>query len=149
VSLIGSLSSPETPIPEPKKTPKKESALRPKPQKPKQSKESLKGGSGLGAKVEGTEGFEYSYYLSMILSKIGENWRNPYQGAALRLITLVEFKISREGKIYDVRVEESSGDGVYDQAALRAVYATRTLPPLPPEFGGEYLKVHLEFEYSP
>lgn len=146
VSLVGSLRKPELKVAEPEVTPAPTSI--PISESREAPKEFLKGRSGLGARVVGGEGFEYSYYLSMLLSKIGENWRNPYKGARLRLSAVVGFKIGRDGRIYEVGLEEGSGDGVYDQAALRAVHATRALPPLPPEFGGEFLKVHLEFEYA-
>lgn len=153
VNLVGSLRVPEPEPPEPEPTPAPPPTPTPAPlpkpkEAPKEREEVVKGPLGLGASVVGGEGFEYSYYLSIILSKIGENWRNPYRGARLSLTAVVSFKIARDGRIYEVELGKGSGDGVYDQAALRAVYATRALPPLPPEFGGEFLKVHLEFEYT-
>ena len=44
-------------------------------------------------------------------------------------------------------IEEPSGIGVYDQTALRAVSEARRFPPLPQEFGGEFLVVHFQFAY--
>jgi len=44
-----------------------------------------------------------------------------------------------------VKLISPSGVSVYDRAAVRAVYAANPLPPLPPEFAGERLGVHLRF----
>jgi TonB family protein len=59
---------------------------------------------------------------------------------------MIAFKITRSGKISDIRIEQSSGNFLFDQAALRALYETATLPPLPSEYGGKELNVHIEFE---
>jgi TonB family protein len=106
-------------------------------------------GSGKGTSLVGLEGGsgQSSYYLDIILSKIGENWRNPYEGP-LRLTAQVYFRIGRNGEIAEVKLERGSGQSAFDQAVVRAVYATKRLPPLPQEFRGEYLGVHFEFEYA-
>ena len=48
-----------------------------------------------------------------------------------------------------VKVEKKSGDAAYDASCERALLVTDKLPPLPPEFPGPRLKLHLEFEQKP
>ena len=65
----------------------------------------------------------------------------------LRVIVL--FEIQRDGQIREPTVERSSGNNLYDQAAIRAVTEASPLPPLPPEFKASSLRVHFGFEFSP
>lgn len=87
--------------------------------------------------------FPFAFYVDQMLQLIGANWLKPDvpDGTA----TLVGFRIQRDGRISDVRIISASGLGVYDRAAVRAVYAANPLPPLPPEFRGENLGIHLRF----
>lgn len=140
------------PLPKKKKAEKriKEKKKKAKTKRAEKKERVVKSEIGLGAKVSSEAGgsFEYSYYLSMILKKIGKNWRNPYQFSPITIRAVIFFTIHRNGRIADVRIEEPSGNIPYDQAALRAVLVTKHLPPLPQEFKGNYLNVHLEFEHK-
>ena len=102
--------------------------------------------AGLGARAEG---FEYSYYLNVVLARIGENWINPYATSNYQLKCTVFFIIERDGSLTGAKIENGSKNSIYDQSALRAVLATRNLPPLPEDFKSNQLKLHLEFEYQP
>ena len=88
--------------------------------------------------------FNYSYYIERMLVTIGTNWFKP----ALSVSTspIIRFRISRDGSIGEAEVERSSGMPFVDRAALRAVLASTPLPPLPSEFAGDHLGVHLIFE---
>ena len=88
--------------------------------------------------------FNYSYYIERMLVTIGTNWFKP----ALSVSTnpIIRFRISRDGSISEAEVERSSGMPFVDRAALRAVLASTPLPPLPSEFAGDHLGVHLIFE---
>jgi len=104
---------------------------------------------GLGARIEGAEALGYSYYLNVVLSRISDNWLNPYAGEAKVLTATVVFVIERDGTVKDVKLEKKSGDGSYDASCERALLVLDRLPPLPPEFTGQRLKLHLEFEQKP
>ncbi len=88
--------------------------------------------------------FNYSYYIERMLVTIGTNWFKP----ALSVSTspIIRFRISRDGSISEAEVERTSGMPFVDRAALRAVLASTPLPPLPSEFAGDHLGVHLIFE---
>lgn len=92
--------------------------------------------------------FPFAYYLNLLHSRLQENWLPPYQmdQRSQPLKVGVVFRILRDGEITDLAVESTSGRFVFDRAALRAVLAIKPLPPLPGEFGKEYLSVHIEFE---
>jgi TonB family protein len=104
---------------------------------------------GLGARIEGAEALGYSYYLNVILTRISDNWLNPYAGEAKVLTATVVFVIERDGTVKEVKVEKKSGDAAYDASCERALLVLDRLPPLPPEFTGPRLKLHLEFEQKP
>ena len=88
--------------------------------------------------------FKYSYYIERMLVAIGMNWFKPAQAGTVSPV--VHFKIERDGTISDATVERSSGLPFVDRAALRAVLTSSPLPPLPSEYGGTQLGVHLKFE---
>jgi len=106
-------------------------------------------GLGLGARIEGAEALGYSYYLNVILTRISDNWINPYVGSGKTLNATVMFVIERDGIVRDVKIEKKSGDATYDASCERALLVIDRLPPLPPEFTGPRLKLHLEFEQKP
>jgi TonB family protein len=106
-------------------------------------------GGGLGsAYVEGGN-FESSYYLDVAFGKIRGNFTNPLRQTTFPIRTTIYFKILKNGKIAEPTVEAPSGVAPFDQAALRAVVSTDPLPPLPDEYKGEWLGIHLEFEFLP
>jgi TonB family protein len=106
-------------------------------------------GGGLGsAYVEGGN-FESSYYLDIAFGKIRGNFSNPLRQTTFPIRTTVYFKIIKDGKIAEPVVEAPSGVAPFDQAALRAVISSGPLPPLPQEYKGEWLGIHLEFEFLP
>jgi len=113
----------------------------------KSTKEITLKSKGFSLQAEG--GIVSSFYLNIVLNKIAENWYNPYQNTNLNLKAVVYFKITREGKIEEVKIEKTSGKEDYDDYCKRAVLLTKNLPPLPDDFRADALKIHLEFEYQP
>lgn len=140
---------------------KKPSAPVPAPQKPAASAAAAASGAesnrtgrggpvgaggdvGIGGATFDQPDFNYSYYVERMLVTIGTNWFKP----ALTVPTspVVRFRIQRDGTIAEADIERSSGLPFVDRAALRAVLASSPLPPLPAEFSGDHLGVHLIFE---
>ena len=140
----------EKAAPEAKTTPKKESA--PKTDSKTPAKETKKKGLPDGLPdikpqiyTGSGRGFNYSYYLNILLSKIGQNWNNPFRNQDVVLKNVVYFEVDKDGKISNIRLEDDSGDEIYNESTMRAVALAKKLPPLPQEFVTDYLKVHLEF----
>ena len=55
---------------------------------------------------------------------------------------------AENGDVVDVTIELSSGVAAFDQSALRAVLSSSP-PPLPLEYTGNQLGIHLQFQYLP
>jgi TonB family protein len=102
------------------------------------------GGAGSGSSLDVAD-FCCPEYLTTMIVRIRAAW-NKDQGATGQ--TLVRFTIMRDGSITKVENERPSGTTTLDLAALRAVLATRTLPPLPDAFPNPTLTVHLNFQYQ-
>lgn len=100
---------------------------------------------GGSAQVSGLEGgdFPYAFYVERMLGIIGGNWFRPESGS--RSSATIHFVIERNGKISEVEITESSGNSTFDRAARRAVIESSPLPPLPFQFAGSELGVHLKF----
>jgi protein TonB len=103
------------------------------------------GGAGSGSSLEITGDFCCPEYLATMITRIRSAW-NQNQGA--RGISLIRFTIQRDGRITDATIFQGSGTTTLDTAALRAVLATRTLPPLPDAFTNPTLTMRLSFEYQ-
>ncbi len=88
--------------------------------------------------------FQFSYYVERMIVAIGMNWFKPSQAG--NVPPVIHFRIGKDGTIAEAAVERSSGLPFVDRAALRAVLASSPLPPLPAEYGGNELGVHLKFE---
>lgn len=86
---------------------------------------------------------EYEFYHALIGRAIRKRWSPPPVSLeGQRMETVVAFSISRSGRIDgEVRLEKSSGNLFYDQAALRATMGP--LPPPPPGYPEELLKMRL------
>jgi TonB family protein len=94
--------------------------------------------------------FPFTYYMRLIQSKVNEHWSPPRAAAAGGERTVVLFEIRRDGQVVrDPVLERSSGNNLYDQAALRAVTQASPFPPLPPEFRASSLIVHIGFDWNP
>jgi TonB family protein len=100
------------------------------------------GGSG----ITGLEGgdFPYTLYIQGMHRRIGSNWFRPQVAAGTT--SIIYFRIQRDGKITDAKVETSSGNGTFDRAALSAIRSSSPLNPLPYAYNGTYLGVHLTFK---
>jgi protein TonB len=103
--------------------------------------ESATGASGSAGSSEGGSSASpviINLYSQQVHRKISRNWRIPpsvpTDGG---LETLVLFKVGPDGKIYDVRVSESSGNPVFDEYCVKAVYNSAPLPPPPSELAKE------------
>lgn len=111
------------------------------------------GGSGRESGASGEFGaaisffdadFPFSYYVEQLQALIGANWLKP--PVPDKTTVVIAFRILRSGQVTDVKVETPSGISVYDRAASRAIYAANPLPPLPPEYHGDALGVHIRFQ---
>jgi protein TonB len=100
---------------------------------------------GTGPMTLNATDFPFAWYLSRVQAKVTERWA----GKALPgQQPVAVFEISRDGQVSRLAIERSSGNSYYDQAALRAITEANPFPPLPAEFPGQTLRVHLGFNFS-
>jgi TonB family protein len=85
------------------------------------------------------------HYLSRVQREISGKWAPVKIEASDTLMQVtLRFRLSRDGKVTGLAVEESSGNGYYDDSAKRAVLSS-SLPPFPHEMPVQYLDVHFSF----
>jgi TonB family protein len=101
---------------------------------------------GTGALSLNVGDFPFAWYLRRIQAKIEETWQAPMSSREGQEAVAV-FEIMRDGQIRRAAIERSSGDAVYDQAALRAITEANPFPPLPDDFREPPLRIHLGFSY--
>jgi TonB family protein len=106
---------------------------------------SSSGGSGLSTQSLGLENFCCPEYLQTMIQLIRRQWTED-QGAAGKVV--VKYTIRRDGMLTQIEVVKPSNNFLLDQESRRAVINTRQLPPLPPEYTGRNLTIHLTFEYQ-
>lgn len=102
---------------------------------------------GSGALTLNVSDFPFAWYLQTIQRKISERWAPPLTSASGQQ-AIVIFEIGRDGQILGPKIEKTSGNALYDQAALRAIVEANPFPPLPAEFKEPLLRVHLGFNYA-
>ena len=108
--------------------------------------EKVSNGSAASSGVVGEAGpaFPYPWYLKIIADKLDQEW-HPSEEYASDTVCRITFVISRNGEVGTPSVEKASGDGVFDQLALRAVTNANPLPGLPAGYPEETLRVHMTF----
>ncbi len=91
--------------------------------------------------------FPFAYYIQLLQNRIQQNWITPYQTSEKNSnSTIISFQILRNGEIKNISIDKPSGKFLWDRSAQRAIYSLNLLPPLPEDYQGEYLNVHVEFE---
>lgn len=117
-----------------------------------------KQGRAMGALdvLSDTMGVDFSPYLQRVLHDVKMNWYNLIPESARPPImkkgkVAIEFAILKDGSIAGMRLEQggSSGDAALDRAAWGGITASNPFPPLPSEFGGQYLALRFHFFYNP
>jgi TonB family protein len=97
------------------------------------------------------QGFDFSGYLRVAISRIRNNWfaampeaaRNGGKGRVD-----ISFSIARDGSVQDQRLLVSSRNNDLDIGALSAIQLSTPLARLPPEFKGERLVLRFTFSYN-
>ena len=121
-------------------------------------------GLGMGAKptaamgpldiLTDTMGVDFGPYLQRILHDVKMNWYNLVPESARPPImkkgkVSIEFAIMKDGSVAGMKLIASSGDVALDRGAWGGITASNPFPPLPNEFGGQYLALRFHFYYNP
>ncbi len=106
-------------------------------------------GTGAIAVGDGAFGERYGRYVESITRRVSENWLQSMIAGNVRQAPriYVSFDILRDGTIINEQIEESSGIPSLDRSAMRAIFASNPLAPLPGDFRGRSVNVRFWFEY--
>lgn len=85
--------------------------------------------------------FPYPWYISQVRQMLWTAWQKRMPASSGEGV--VVFAIVRNGAFVDLRMESSSGDSDFDEAAVAAVQAASPFPALPSDFTEPFLKIHL------
>ncbi len=98
-----------------------------------------------------TQGVDFGPYLQRILEDVRQNWYRliPESAEMKKGKLAIEFAITKDGSIADMRLVATSGDAALDRAAWGGIYTSNPFPPLPSEFTGPYLALRFRFYYNP
>jgi TonB family protein len=115
------------------------------------------GSGGHGRQVGGLEvlsdtmGVDFGPYLQRVLHDVKQNWYNaiPESAAMKHGSLIIEFAITKDGKVAGMKLVAPSGDIPLDRAAWAGITGSDPFPALPAEFGGQYLALRFRFFYNP
>jgi TonB family protein len=98
-----------------------------------------------------TQGVDFGPYLARILEDVRQNWYLliPQSAEMKKGKLAIEFAITKEGKLADMRLMATSGDVALDRAAWGGITNSNPFPPLPTDFTGPYLALRFRFYYNP
>lgn len=98
-----------------------------------------------------TQGVDFGPYLQRILEDVRDNWYRliPESAEMKKGKLAIEFAITKDGNVADMRLVATSGDVALDRAAWGGITASNPFPPLPSEFTGPYLALRFRFYYNP
>jgi len=90
------------------------------------------------------------WYYALVRQAMYDAWEQPAAGPGLRpgLVTRVELRVARNGRIIARRVTVPSGVAVMDSSVRRAVEGVQSLRPLPASFSGRYADITVDFEWA-
>jgi TonB family protein len=101
-----------------------------------------------------TMGVDFGPYLQRVLQNVRQNWYLLIPESARAPIMKkgklsIIFYIMKDGKVAGMQLYASSGDASLDRAAWGGITNSNPFPPLPKEFGGQYLELRFNFYYNP
>ena len=89
--------------------------------------------------------FPYPWYITQLREILWDSWRKRMP-TSNTLKCSVMFRILRNGDISEVELESSSGNRLFDHAAVSSVESSEKFPALPDDFFENSLVIHVEFK---
>jgi TonB family protein len=101
-----------------------------------------------------TMGVDFGPYLARVLHDVRQNWYNLIPEAARPPLmkkgkVSIQFAIMKDGTVQGMTLISPSGDTALDRGAWGGITASEPFPPLPKDFGGQYLGLRFTFYYNP
>ncbi len=89
--------------------------------------------------------FPYPWYIIKLRTKLWEKWQTR-NITTKNLKAIVRFRILKNGNITGIRIENSSGNHLFDQSVISTVSEIERFDPLPEDFNEDFLTVYVEFK---
>jgi len=101
-----------------------------------------------------TMGVDFGPYLAQVVRAVKQNWYRVIPPSAEAPLykkgkLTIDFVILKNGNVSGMKYVISSGDVALDRAAYGGITYSDPFPPLPKEFGGQYLGLRFTFYYNP
>jgi TonB family protein len=101
-----------------------------------------------------TMGVDFGPYMQRLKVTVQNHWDPLIPESAMppmmkKGTLVIEFAITKDGKVIGMKLIQSSGDVALDRAAWGAITGAIPLNPLPNAFAGEYLLIRARFYYNP
>jgi TonB family protein len=97
------------------------------------------------------QGVDFRPYLIKILAIVKRNWFAVIPESTRfgrRGKTMIQFSISRDGRVPKLVISGPSGTEALDRAAVAGISASNPFPPLPAEFKGDLIRLQFGFSYN-
>jgi TonB family protein len=98
-----------------------------------------------------TMGVDFGPYLQRVMHDVKQNWYQaiPESAQMKHGNLIIEFAITKDGKVAGMKLVAPSGDIPLDRAAWAGIVGSDPFPPLPSDFGGQFLSLRFRFYYNP
>jgi TonB family protein len=98
-----------------------------------------------------TMGVDFGPYLQRVMHDVKQNWYEaiPESAQMKHGNLIIEFAITKDGKVAGMKLVATSGDVPLDRAAWAGIVGSDPFPPLPTEFAGQFLTLRFRFYYNP
>ena len=84
-------------------------------------------------------------YLALVQQRIREAWKSPRLNyTSQTYVTVVQFRLHKNGSVSRVKIEQSSGNESFDSAGTQAVHSASPLPAFPPDLSYPYVDAHIK-----
>jgi TonB family protein len=101
-----------------------------------------------------TMGVDFGPYMKRLRYTVQTHWDPLIPESAMppvmkKGVVVIEFAITKDGKVMGMKLIAGSGDVALDRAAWGAITDAIPLPNLPTQFAGDYLQIRARFYYNP
>jgi TonB family protein len=101
-----------------------------------------------------TMGVDFGSYMKRLHYTVQTHWDPLIPESALppvmkKGVVVIEFSITKNGRVEGMKLISSSGDVALDRAAWGAITDAIPLPNLPIQFAGDYFTIRARFYYNP
>lgn len=103
-------------------------------------------GSAKNPGVNVQQDIDFGPFMADLERRIKRNWQPPRAGDSKKV--KVRFYLRRDGRLVNMELLQSSGDGESDEAAMTAIRMAAPFRPFPPAVREDILPIEFTFDYN-